>query len=70
MAINIRHRHIRKIWPLPNPGAELSHQQGVGTQIVEKVTVDRYLIRTHDICKQVRKLPLDVNGRAAARAEG
>ena len=47
-AVHVLHRHRRQVVPLPDPGAEVRHDQGVGAQIVEEVAVERDMVPLHD----------------------
>ncbi|MFC6064150.1 hypothetical protein [Streptomyces ochraceiscleroticus] len=47
----------------PDAGTELSHQQGVGAQIVEEVTVDRHSVDMYDACHDLGEGIFDGNRR-------
>jgi hypothetical protein len=51
--VDVLDRHRREVAALPDPGAELGHQQGVGTEVVEEMTVDRHVLDAHDATKQL-----------------
>lgn len=48
VAVDVPHRHRRQVVPLPDPGAELRHDQGVGAQVVEEVAVEGDMLALHD----------------------
>jgi hypothetical protein len=48
MAVDVLHRHGRQVRAFPDPGTEVRHHERVGTEIVEEMTVGRYVLHLDD----------------------
>ncbi len=55
--VDVLHRHRRQPGPLPDPGAEVRHDHGVGAQVIEEVAVGRYLIGVYDLGQDRGQVP-------------
>ena len=55
--VDVLHRHRRQIRPLPHPGTELRHHQGISTQIIEEMTAHRYPVDLQDAGQYLGKRP-------------
>ena len=49
MPVDVLHRHRRQVRTLPDPRAELGHHQRIGTQIIEKVAINRHPLGAHHL---------------------
>jgi hypothetical protein len=55
IAVDVPHGHRRQILAFPDPCAEVGHHQRVGAQVVEEVTVERYVFLAYDTGQDLRE---------------
>ena len=68
--VNVLDRYRRQVRPLPDPRAKLRHHHRVGTQIVEKIAVDRHPLGAYDISEHVGEHPLQRDWRGVGEGRG